>query len=116
MWPERAKTGAVRLALRSGVPIVPVAMVGAHEVIGRRRIVRNLLKNLVRRPKVRVAVGQPIDVAALIGYEDAPSPRSIRIAADAVMTQLVALVADLRGEQPEHPSGIPAGRLEVVEP
>ena len=30
MWPERAKTGAVRLALRTGAPIVPVAMVGAH--------------------------------------------------------------------------------------
>ena len=35
MWPERAKTGAVRLALRTGAPIVPVAMVGAHEVVGR---------------------------------------------------------------------------------
>ena len=38
-WPERAKTGAVRLALRSGAPIVPVAMVGAHEVVSRKRIV-----------------------------------------------------------------------------
>ena len=45
-WPERAKTGAVRLALRSGAPIVPVAMVGAHEVVGRKRIVLRLLKNL----------------------------------------------------------------------
>ena len=35
MWPERAKTGAVRLALRTGAPIVPVAMVGAHRVVGR---------------------------------------------------------------------------------
>ena len=38
MWPERAKTGAVRLALRTGAPIVPMAMVGAHEVVGRRRV------------------------------------------------------------------------------
>ena len=37
-WPERAKTGMVRLALRSGAPVVPVAMIGAHRVIPRRRI------------------------------------------------------------------------------
>ena len=41
MWPERAKTGAVRLALRTGAPIVPVAMVGAHRVISRHRVVPN---------------------------------------------------------------------------
>lgn len=111
MWPERAKTGAVRLALRTGAPIVPVAMVGAHEVVGRRRIVRNLLRNLVRRPKVRVEVGRPIDVSALVGGATTPAAREVRIAADAVMEQLVALVADLRGEQPEHPSGVPAGHL-----
>ena len=28
MWPERAKTGVVRLALGTGAPIVPVAMSG----------------------------------------------------------------------------------------
>ena len=61
-WPERAKTGAVRLALRSGAPIVPVAMVGAHEVVGRKRIVLRLIKNVILRPRVDVLVGEPIDV------------------------------------------------------
>ena len=42
MWPERAKTGTVRLALRTGAPIVPVAMVGAHRVVGRRRVLPTL--------------------------------------------------------------------------
>lgn len=107
-WPERAKTGAVRLALRTGAPIVPVAMVGAHELVGRRRIVLGLLRSLIRRPKVAVKVGEPIDVRALIGSVDKPSPRAIREAADHVMAALVALVAELRGESPEHPSGVPA--------
>jgi 1-acyl-sn-glycerol-3-phosphate acyltransferase len=105
MWPERAKTGAVRLALRSGAPIVPIAMVGAHRVVSRRRIVTNLVKNLVLRPKVLVEVGEPIDVRALVGDRDDASAEVIREVADAVMAELVSMVADLRQEQPEHPAG-----------
>ncbi len=105
MWPERAKTGAVRLALRSGAPIVPVAMVGAHRVVSRRKILTNLLKNLVLRPKVLVNVGEPIDVRALVGDRDDSSVEVIRSVSDEVMAQLVALVADLRQELPEHPTG-----------
>ena len=56
-WPERAKTGAVRLALRTGAPIVPVAMVGAHRLIGRSQILRRLFASAVLRPKVLTAVG-----------------------------------------------------------
>ena len=51
-WPERARTGAVRLALRTGAPIVPVALTGAHRVAGRRHLVRSLLVNVVLRPRV----------------------------------------------------------------
>ncbi len=105
MWPERAKTGAVRLALRSGAPIVPIAMVGAHRVVSRRKIVTNLLKNLVLRPKVLVEVGVPINVGALLGDRDDTSTAVIREVADAVMAELVALVANLRQELPEHPAG-----------
>ena len=61
MWPERAKTGAVRLALRTGAPIVPVAMVGAHRVVGQHRVVPTLVLNVIRRPKVATRIGDPID-------------------------------------------------------
>jgi 1-acyl-sn-glycerol-3-phosphate acyltransferase len=106
-WPERAKTGAVRLALRSGAPIVPVAMVGAHEVVGRTRIVVRLVKNLVKRPRVDVLVGVPIDVRALVGNVDDPPPEAVRGAADLVMGELVSLLADLREGEPEHAVGMP---------
>lgn len=105
MWPERAKTGAVRLALRTGAPIVPVAMVGAHNVVSRRRIVTRLVKNLIIRPKVLVEVGAPIDVKALVGHRDDSSIEVIRDVADEVMAELVALVANLRRESPDHPAG-----------
>ena len=107
MWPERAKTGAVRLALRSGAPIVPVAMVGAHEVVGRRRILVQLVVNLVRRPRVDVSIGEPIDALALAGGRADVPPEIVRTIADTMMGELIALVAELRGEAPEHPTGVP---------
>jgi len=109
MWPEQAKTGAVRLALRTGAPVVPVAMVGAHRVVSRRRVLLNLLLNLVRRPQVRTLVGAAIDVRALmgIGPEAIPTNDEVRHGADLVMARLVTLVAELRGEAAPHPHGVP---------
>jgi 1-acyl-sn-glycerol-3-phosphate acyltransferase len=111
MWPERAKTGAVRLALRCDVPIVPVAMLGAHEVLGRRRRIVTLARNVLRRPVVRTKVGEAIDVRALmrIGAGVEPTTDEIRVAADDVMRALVRLVEDLRGETSPHPHGVPTG-------
>ncbi|CAB4586337.1 MAG: lysophospholipid acyltransferase family protein [Actinomycetes bacterium] len=109
LWPERAKTGAVRLALRSGAPIVPVAMLGAHEVVGRRAVLRNLIRNVIRRPKVTTKVGAPIDVRELmrIGPTTEPTADEIRLASDLVMGRLVDLVEVLRGEEAPHPHGAP---------
>jgi 1-acyl-sn-glycerol-3-phosphate acyltransferase len=109
MWPERAKTGTVRLALRSGAPIVPVAMVGAHRVVGQHRIVPTLVFNLIRRPKVNTRIGEPIDVRQLmnIGPTTDPTNDEIRHAADLVMGRLVAVVAEVRGESAPNPHGVP---------
>jgi 1-acyl-sn-glycerol-3-phosphate acyltransferase len=108
-WPERSKTGAVRLALLSGAPIVPVAMDGAHRIVGAKRIATTLFVNLFRRPEVDTLVGEPIDVRALmhIGPAIEPTHDEVRHAADLVMGRLVALLAELRNETPEHPHGAP---------
>ena len=109
-WPERAKTGAVRLALRSDAPIVPVAMEGAHRLVGRRRIVQTLLGNVVRRPKVATKVGTPINVRSLLGLAPAAEATmdQVRHAADLVMERLIDLVEELRGETAPHATGVPA--------
>lgn len=99
LWPERSKTGAVRLALDTGVPIVPIAMVGTHRVLPKKRPLPTLVKNLILRPNVLVEVGDPIDVKMLAGTDE-PTPARVRELADEVMAELVALVADLRGETP----------------
>ena len=112
-WPERSKTGAVRLALRTGAPIVPVALVGAQQVVGSRGIVARLLRNTVLRPRVEVTVGAPIDVRRLAGVRgDQPvDDATVRRVADEVMTVLVAQVAELRQEPAPHPAGVPQDAL-----
>jgi 1-acyl-sn-glycerol-3-phosphate acyltransferase len=47
--------GAARLALTTGVPLVPVRIVGTARALSHRRI---------RFSKIRIVVGEPIDVAA----------------------------------------------------
>lgn len=103
-WPEKAKTGAVRLALRTGAPIVPVAMDGAYRVVGKSKLVTGLIKAVVLRPKVLTAVGEPIDVCAMRRGEE--TPEEIRRLTDAVMTQLIDLVESLRGEQAPADAGV----------
>jgi len=104
-WPERAKTGAVRLALQSGAPIVPVAMVGTHRVLGRQHPLRSIVVNVVIRPEVLTAIGDPIDVRALAATTE-PTPAQVRELADHVMGRIVDLVAGLRGELAPHPNGV----------
>jgi 1-acyl-sn-glycerol-3-phosphate acyltransferase len=112
-WPERSKTGAVRLALRTGAPIVPVALFGAERVVGKSGIAARLLRNTVLRPRVAVAVGEPIDVRRLAGVttEEQLDDATVRRLADEVMAVLVAQVAELRGEDAPHPTGVPESAL-----
>jgi 1-acyl-sn-glycerol-3-phosphate acyltransferase len=105
-WPERARTGVVRLAVRSGAPVVPVAMVGAHRVVGRRRMLSKMMLNVLLRPKVSIHVGEPIDVEALLRRDQLDDPEALRQATDAVMAELIALVADVRREVAPDPIGV----------
>lgn len=112
-WPERSKTGAVRLAIRTGAPVVPVALVGAQQVVGRTGIVGRLLRNTLLRPRVAVSIGEPIDVRSLAGVSDGelPDDAAIRRVADEVMAVLVAQVAELREESAPYPYGVPEEAL-----
>lgn len=112
-WPERSKTGAVRLALRTGAPVVPVALVGAERVVDRTGIAARLLRNTVLRPRVTVAVGSPIDVRRLAGVagDEPVDEATVRRVADEVMALLVAEVAALREEAAPHPTGVPEEAL-----
>jgi len=51
---QKFKSGAMLLAIKSGVPLVPVAITGTYNVLPKGRL-------LVRAGQVRIKVGQPID-------------------------------------------------------
>ncbi|NND73704.1 MAG: 1-acyl-sn-glycerol-3-phosphate acyltransferase [Ilumatobacter sp.] len=106
-WPEQGRTGAVRLALATGAPIVPIAMVGAHRLLGRRRFVSTMIRNVIMRPRVETRVGAPIDVLTLFPGGDTADPVAVRRATDALMERLIDLVEDVRDELAPHPSGVP---------
>ncbi len=103
-WPERAKTGVVRLALRTGVPVVPIAMVGTHRVMTRSHPLRTILLNVVLRPEVLIRVGAPIHLPQLSPTE--ATPEVVRVLSDQLMASLVDLVEELRGEVAPDPAGV----------
>jgi len=87
--PGRGKTGAVRLSLMTGVPILPVATWGGQYVW--RKAGRQSLA--FGRP-IWLRAGAPFDPAA--GAE-ARTPRELT---DALMDELARVVADLRERYP----------------
>ncbi|MGC4175045.1 lysophospholipid acyltransferase family protein [Demequina sp.] len=98
MWPMVARTGAARLALESGAPVIPVAQWGAHLVLPPYSKKPDLFP---RKPMV-VRAGPAIDLDDLRGKPI--DTELLRIATDRIMATLTAMVADIRGETPpEHP-------------
>lgn len=91
MWPMRGKTGAVRLALQSGVPVYPIAHWGSEKIMGRysKKFRPGFWK------KVQFLVGDEIDLARF--RKDQLSPAELHEATDVVMSEIVKLVEQLRG-------------------
>ncbi|MHA7238460.1 lysophospholipid acyltransferase family protein [Arthrobacter sp. TMS1-12-1] len=94
MWPMKGRTGAARLALQTGAPVVPIAHWGAQEVFPRyaKRF------HLFPRKRSRVLVGDPVDLSE---FRDLPLTRTtLDAATDRIIDAVTELVAELRGEQP----------------
>jgi 1-acyl-sn-glycerol-3-phosphate acyltransferase len=92
-WPMQAKTGIARLALLSGVPVVPVAQWGAQEILDSYRT-KGL--HLFPRHTMHIVAGPPVDLSAYQGKE--LTSEVLRGATDTVMTELRRLVEGLRQE------------------
>jgi len=94
LWPMRGRTGAARLALQTGAPVVPIAHWGAQELFPR------YAKGLKPFPRkhVRVVVGEPVDLSDLAG---GPMTRTVlEEATNRIMAALTAQLAAIRGEEP----------------
>jgi 1-acyl-sn-glycerol-3-phosphate acyltransferase len=94
LWPMVAKTGVARLALTTGAPVIPVARWGTQDVLpyGSKKL------RLFPRKTVRTVAGPPVDLSQWAGQKS--SAKALRAATTAIMTEVTALVAQLRGEEP----------------
>jgi len=78
----RGKTGMARLALESGAPIIPVAMIGTN-------IAQPIGKRIPKRLPVGMVIGEPLDFSRYAGMED--DRLVLRSITDEVMYQLLLL-------------------------
>lgn len=92
-WPMRGKTGAARLALEAGVPVIPVGQWGANEVLP----AYTKKPHFFPRRTVRFKAGDPVPLDDLRGGP--LSNEVLREATDRIMASITALVEDLRGEK-----------------
>ncbi len=105
----RGKTGVARLALESGAPVVPCAMLGTFELMPSGK----LLPRLRFRPGVRF--GQPLDFSRYAGLE--ADRLVLRAVTDEIMYAIMALSGqeyvdqDAQQAKAELKAGRRAGRL-----
>lgn len=94
LWPMVGKTGAARLALTTGAPVVPVAHWGAQALwpYGTMRF------RPFPRKTIRVSAGPPVDLTAYAGRRlDKPT---LTAATADIMRAVTDLLAELRDGQP----------------
>jgi 1-acyl-sn-glycerol-3-phosphate acyltransferase len=91
LWPMRGRTGAARLALQLGVPVVPVAHWGAQALMP----VNTTKLRLRHRGHVEMVFGDPVDLSDL---GRVASRAALQEATDRIMAAITALLEELRGE------------------
>lgn len=100
-WPMSGRTGAVRVALATGKPLVPVMQWGPQEIMWPYRKEFRLFP----RKTMHVRVGKPLDLA---DFEGKPLTEDLlHEATDRLMDELTRLMIELRGERPT------TGRIDI---
>ncbi len=96
-WPMSGRSGAARIALTTGRPLVPMMQSGAQEILWpytkRPRI--------FPRKTIHVRVGPPVDLSDLAGQP--LTEELLDRATERLMDVLTAMMAELRGELPTSP-------------
>ena len=93
LWPMRGKTGAVRMALDAGLPLIPAAHWGTADLMPRYS---GRLKLFPRKP-IDVLIGKPIDMSPFLGK---PVDQKLLTQATLIlMNTITELQSQLRGEK-----------------
>ena len=100
LWPMTGRTGAARIALETGAPVIPIAQWGPQDVIRPYRKEFHLLP----RKTMHLRVGPPVDLDDL---RDQPiTAEVLDEATTRIIDAITGLLAHLRGAEP------PAQRLD----
>ena len=93
LWPMVGKSGAARIALATGAPVIPIGQWGAHKLL----YPYAKTPHLFPRTQITMKVGDPVPLDDLTAMQ----PRTLEVinkATARIMEALTALVADLRQE------------------
>jgi 1-acyl-sn-glycerol-3-phosphate acyltransferase len=94
LWPMTGKTGAARISLETGCPVIPVAQWGPQQLLPPY----TKRPKLIPRPTMHVVAGSPVDLDDLRGAPvDGPV---LREATRRIMADITALLAGVRHETP----------------
>jgi 1-acyl-sn-glycerol-3-phosphate acyltransferase len=91
-WPMTGKTGAARIALETGCPVIPVGQWGPQQLLApyARR------PHLFPRKHITMRAGDPVDLSDLVALPR--TPEVVQQATDRIMAALTEQVALIRGE------------------
>lgn len=92
LWPMAGRTGAARIALRTGVPVIPVAQWGAQEVLAPY----STKFHFFPRKTLHVVAGPPLDLSP---WADRTKDRGAeQEVTDLMMAEITKMLEGLRGE------------------
>lgn len=91
-WPMTGKSGAARIALATGCPVIPIGQWGAQELLAPYA----KKPDLFPRKRIRMIVGDPVPLDDLLEQE--VTPPVVQQATARIMAAVVSLVEEIRGE------------------
>ena len=92
-WPMVGKTGAARVALETGAPVIPIAQWGPQELLAPYA----KKPDLFPRKTMHLRAGPPVDLSDLEGRPiDGPLLREVT---ERLMAAITALLEEIRGER-----------------
>ena len=108
LWPMRGKTGAVRMALEAGIPLIPAAHWGTQHLMPRY----GKAIHPFPRKRIDILFGPPVDLSDFAGRADQVAMTQ---ATDRLMAAIAGLLGELRGETPpaERWNPTSAGQSEI---
>lgn len=94
LWPMKGKSGAARIALATGCPVIPVGHWGVQEVLPPY----STKPRLIPRKRIVMKAGDPVDLSDLAGLP--VTTELVAAATDRIMAALTDVVASIREETP----------------